>query len=122
MTATKATRGLALALAALCASAAVRAHSAANELIVVCTCWNEPGRELACQGGYSLFKDDVPRDARFEVRDYAGRLLASAPADGRGRVRFKRPEGEFYVLFAGPSGYTAEVDWRDIDATRPARR
>lgn len=113
---------LAFALAALLAAAAVQAHGAADELIVVCSCWNEAGRDVACQGGFSLFKGSVPQDARIEVRDYAGKLLASATVDDRGRARFKRPEGEFYVLFVGPPGYAAEVDWRDIDAARPGRR
>jgi hypothetical protein len=111
-----------LILAALSGAGTVHADSTDNELIVVCTCWNEAGLQVVCQGGFSLFKDNVPRDARIEVLDYSGKVLTSAAVDSnQGRARFQRPEGEFYVLFSGPPGYTAEVDWRDIDATPPGR-
>ena len=98
-------------------AASAQAHGVDHALILVCSCWNESGRTVACRGGFSLFKGFAPDKARFEVRDRAGTLLASTPADARGQGTFVRPDGDFYVLFIGPSGYVAEVDRRDVDAT-----
>ncbi|THF62531.1 hypothetical protein [Pseudothauera rhizosphaerae] len=93
------------------------AHKPDQSNVPVCRCWNE-GAEVSCQAGRAMA--GTWGHVRIEVRAYDGTLVHTTKADASGKARFRRPEGEFYLLVGDKPGEAVEVDWRDVDAA-PSR-
>jgi hypothetical protein len=50
------------------------------------------------------------------VIGYDEEILVAGKLDGDSRLSFKRPDGEFYVLFDAGPGHVVEIDHADIEA------
>ncbi|MCB5190921.1 hypothetical protein LG198_09300 [Methylobacillus arboreus] len=92
----------------LLASTAVMAHGVH---IPIGKCWTE-SKHVICEGGES---DGHPLpDALVEVISYDEKTLVSGKLDEKSRIRFARPDSEFYILIDDGPGQVIEIDWKDV--------
>lgn len=97
-----------LVLLALLGSSPAWAHGVH---IPIGKCWTE-AKEIVCEGGES---DGHPLlNALVEVIGYNENMQFSGKLDDHSRIRFKRPQGEFYILIDAGPGQVIEIDWKDI--------
>lgn len=67
---------------------------------------------VVCEGGFSDGSDAV--GVPIQVLSYDDEPLWEGKLDQQAKIRFKRPEGDFYVRFDGGEGHTVEVDQGEI--------
>ncbi|KNX76963.1 hypothetical protein HU735_04190 [Pseudomonas sp. BW16M2] len=99
-------RRLALPLLALAATPAL-AHNP------MCEC-TEHGEQITCKGGFS--DGSGAPGVTLDVIGYDEQVLVASKLGDDSTLTFKRPEGEFYVLFDAGPGHVVEVDHADIGA------
>jgi hypothetical protein len=82
------------------------AHSA------VFDCFNEQDGNVTCEGGFS----DGASAAGVPVRvlDASDKLLVSGAIDKEGRFSFRRPPGDFRVVFDAGQGHSVTLLASDI--------
>lgn len=102
-----------LLIAGLALSSVAQAHSP------VCRC-NAEGAEIVCQGGFS--DGSSASGVTLEVISHDEEVLFSGTLDGESKIRFARPDKDFYVLMDAGPGHTVELDFTDIEgAAQPAK-
>ncbi|EKT4525030.1 hypothetical protein QEM13_004368 [Pseudomonas putida] len=99
-------RRLALPLLAL-ATAPALAHNP------MCEC-TEAGEQITCKGGFS--DGSGAPGVTLDVIGYDEQVLVGGKLGEDSTLTFKRPDGEFYVLFDAGPGHVVEVDHADIGA------
>ncbi|TBU98293.1 hypothetical protein [Stutzerimonas kirkiae] len=77
----------------------------------VCQC-EEDGDEIICTGGFS--DGSGAPGVTIDVIDYEENVLLPGKLSDDSTLRFKRPDGEFYVLFDAGPGHVVEIDHTDI--------
>lgn len=75
-------------------------------------CFDNSDDTLTCEGGFSDGASAEGVDVR--VVDAQGKVLEQAALDARGSVTFKRPAGEFSVVFSAGSEHSITVLGDDI--------
>ncbi|KAA0692428.1 hypothetical protein DT594_15840 [Halopseudomonas laoshanensis] len=78
----------------------------------ICQC--EPGSEdeIVCTGGFS--DGSGAPGVTLDVISYDEEVLVPGKLEDDSRFSFKRPDGEFYILFDAGPGHVVEVDHTDI--------
>lgn len=78
----------------------------------ICQC--EPGAadEIVCTGGFS--DGSGAPGVTLDVISYDEEVLIPGKLEDDSSFSFKRPEGEFYILFDAGPGHVVEVDHTDI--------
>jgi hypothetical protein len=98
---------LRLALAALpIVPSLASAHSA------VFDCYNEKDGNVSCEGGFS--DGTSAAGIAVKVLDSSDKLLLSGAIDREGRFSFKRPSGDFRVIFDAGKGHSVTLLSSDI--------
>ncbi|MDZ5603753.1 hypothetical protein SJI00_13300 [Pseudomonas sp. RP23018S] len=100
-------RRLALPVLALCAGPAL-AHNP------MCECDEKATGEITCKGGFS--DGSGAAGVTLDVIGYDEQVLVGGKLGDDSTLTFKRPDGEFYVLFDAGPGHVVEVDHADIAA------
>ncbi|QLF94525.1 hypothetical protein HW090_15500 [Pseudomonas sp. ABC1] len=77
----------------------------------VCQC-SEEGDDIVCTGGFS--DGSGAPGVTMDVIDYDENILVPGKLSDDSTLRFKRPDGEFYVLFDAGPGHVVEIDHTDI--------
>ncbi|WP_415884334.1 hypothetical protein [Neptuniibacter sp. QD34_54] len=77
----------------------------------VMTCEQESA-EILCHVGFSDGTKAVGKPVK--LYDYDETLLVSKKADKFSQVRFKQPEGEFYIQFDSGHEFPVEVDYGEL--------
>ncbi|WDY56189.1 hypothetical protein [Pseudomonas sp. PSKL.D1] len=98
-------RRLALPLLALAAGPAL-AHNP------MCDCEPIDGGQVKCTGGFS--DGSGAPGVTLDVIGYDEQMLVKGKLGEDSTLTFKRPDGEFYVLFDAGPGHVVEVDHADI--------
>lgn len=98
-------RGCAGALL-LAAASGVQAHNPLAE------CKPSGDEQVQCTGGFS--DGSGAPGVTMDVISYDEQILVAGKLDDESRMVFKRPEGEFYVLFDAGPGHVVEIDHVDI--------
>ncbi|HBZ95622.1 MULTISPECIES: hypothetical protein [unclassified Pseudomonas] len=80
----------------------------------VCQCEPQGDEEIVCVGGFS--DGSGAPGVTLDVISYDEEILVAGKLDGDSSLSFKRPEGEFYVLFDAGPGHVVEIDHMDIEA------
>jgi len=95
-----------LLLTALCCSMPVLAHTPLFD------CFDNGDDTLTCEGGFS----DGASAAGVTVRllDAQGKVLEQGELDAGGSITFKRPAGEFSVVFLASTDHSLTVLGDDI--------
>ncbi|MEI2414585.1 hypothetical protein V8Z80_00215 [Orrella sp. JC864] len=96
------------ALAAVLVLGATAAH-AHNP---VAECKSAGPDQVQCTGGFS--DGSGAPGVTLDVISYDEQILVPGKLDERSSITFKRPEGEFYVLFDAGPGHVVEIDHADI--------
>jgi len=94
------------ALAALTLSSAAYAHHPIAE------CKQLAQQTIECEGGFS--DGSKAAGVTLEVLSYDEKVILSGKLDKDSKLRFQRPEGDFYVLFDAGPGHVVEIDQSDI--------
>ncbi|WP_060513314.1 hypothetical protein [Pseudomonas sp. NBRC 111124] len=98
-------RRLALPLLVLAAGPAL-AHNP------MCECEDVAGGQVKCTGGFS--DGSAAPGVTLDVIGYDEQVLVGGKLGDDSSLTFKRPDGEFYVLFDAGPGHVVEVDHADI--------
>jgi hypothetical protein len=104
------TRTLRTGLLALCAgfSSLALAHNP------ICQCEAGDDEEIVCTGGFS--DGSGAPGVTLDVISYEEEVLVPGKLGEDSRLSFKRPDGEFYVLFDAGPGHVVEIDHTEIAA------
>ena len=78
----------------------------------MCECQPAPGDQIVCTGGFS--DGSGAPGVTLDVIGYDEAVLVPGKLGADSKVTFKRPEGEFYVLFDAGPGHVVEIDHADI--------
>ncbi|MBI6924598.1 hypothetical protein GTA07_16405 [Rhodococcus hoagii] len=78
----------------------------------MCECEEVPGSQIKCTGGFS--DGSGAPGVTLDVIGYDEQVLVGGKLGDDSTLTFKRPEGEFYVLFDAGPGHVVEVDYADI--------
>ena len=98
---------LSLLLAGIGLSCVAQAHNP------VCECESQGQEEIICVGGFS--DGSGAPGVTLDVIGYDEQILVAGKLDSDSRLSFKRPDGEFYVLFDAGPGHVVEIDHTDIE-------
>ncbi|MEN4826381.1 hypothetical protein ABEH27_07665 [Pseudomonas sp. P39-UII1] len=98
-------RRLALPLLMLAAGPAL-AHNP------MCECKAVDAGQVKCTGGFS--DGSGAPGVTLDVIGYDEQVLVGGKLGEDSTLTFKRPDGEFYVLFDAGPGHVVEVDYADI--------
>lgn len=79
----------------------------------VCICKKHGGDEVRCVGGFS--DGSKAAGVKLDVIAYDETIVKAGTLGPDSALVFKRPKGEFYVLFDAGPGHVVEVDHTDID-------
>lgn len=103
------TRTLRTSLLVLCAglSPVAMAHNP------ICECEPAEGEEIVCTGGFS--DGSGAPGVTLDVISYEEEVLVPGKLGEDSKLRFKRPNGEFYVLFDAGPGHVVEIDHTEIE-------
>ncbi|WP_212631808.1 hypothetical protein [Pseudomonas sp. KB-10] len=80
----------------------------------VCQCEAQGDEEIVCVGGFS--DGSGAPGVTLDVISYDEEILVAGKLGDDSSLSFKRPEGEFYVLFDAGPGHVVEIDHLDIEA------
>ncbi|MDH4990673.1 hypothetical protein QEZ48_07495 [Aquamicrobium lusatiense] len=75
------------------------------------------GATIECRGGFS--DGSGAAGVTLDVISYDEQVLVPGKLDDDSKLRFKRPEGEFYILFDAGPGHVVEIDYHDVDGLKP---
>ncbi len=78
----------------------------------VCICTKHGGNEVRCVGGFS--DGSKAAGVKLDVIAYDETIVHAGKLGPDSTIIFKRPAGEFYVLFDAGPGHVVEVDHTDI--------
>ena len=101
-----ATKKIGLTLVLLLFGVGAQAHSPRF------SCYAEADQQILCEGGFS--DGSSARGVSISMLSYEDKLLWSGHLDAQSQIRFKRPEGRFYLRFEGGAGHTLELDHHEI--------
>lgn len=71
------------------------------------------GEFIVCQGGFS--DGSGAEGVQLDVISYDEHVILSSMLDEQSRIRFPRPEGDFYILMDAGPGHIVEIDWPEIE-------
>lgn len=103
---TRAMRALLLVGLSAAAAQALAHHPVAQ-------CRQVEGGQVQCIGGFS--DGSGAPGVTLDVISYDERILVHGKLGADSTLRFKKPSGEFYVLFDPGPGHVVEIDHSDID-------
>ncbi len=80
----------------------------------MCECKTIEGEQIRCIGGFS--DGSGAPGVTLDVIGYDETILVPGKLGADSTLTFKRPDGEFYVLFDAGPGHIVEIDQADIEA------
>nr|WP_177454452.1 hypothetical protein [Pseudomonas sp. Irchel 3E13] len=78
----------------------------------MCQCEPIDGEQIKCTGGFS--DGSGAPGVTLDVIGYDESVLVPGKLGDDSTLTFKRPAGEFYVLFDAGPGHVVEIDYADI--------
>ncbi|KAB0550444.1 hypothetical protein F7R01_04330 [Pseudomonas argentinensis] len=96
------------AIALLSLSGAALAHNP------MCQCEELDAENIRCTGGFS--DGSGAAGVTLDVIGYDESILVPGKLAEDSTLTFKKPEGEFYVLFDAGPGHIVEIDHTEIEA------
>ncbi|MGE8360113.1 hypothetical protein [Pseudomonas sp.] len=78
----------------------------------MCQCEEHGAEEIRCTGGFS--DGSGAPGVTLDVISYDENILVPGKLGDDSTITFKRPDGEFYVLFDAGPGHVVEVDHTEI--------
>lgn len=78
----------------------------------MCECEPIDGEQIKCTGGFS--DGSGAPGVTLDVIGYDETVLVPGKLGSDSTMTFKRPGGEFYVLFDAGPGHVVEIDYADI--------
>lgn len=78
----------------------------------MCQCEPLDGEQIKCTGGFS--DGSGAPGVTLDVIGYDETVLVPGKLGDDSTLTFKRPAGEFYVLFDAGPGHVVEIDYADI--------
>lgn len=79
----------------------------------ICECKQVADGQIQCTGGFS--DGSGAPGVTLDVVGYDESILVPGKLGADSTLTFKRPEGEFYVLFDAGPGHVVEIDQADIE-------
>ncbi len=112
MTSTYLVRGACRALAAGALLLSGAAPALAHNPVVECR--QVSADTIQCRGAFS--DGSLAPGVRLDVMSYEDKVLVSGKLDKNSMLSFKKPKGDFFVLFDAGPGHVVEVDHAEIVA------
>ena len=84
----------------------------ANAHSAVFDCFDNGDGTVSCQGGYS--DGSSAAGVSIKVLDGKGAAIESLKLDKNSEISFKKPAGEYKVVFEGGEGHSIAVDSKNI--------
>ena len=78
----------------------------------MCQCESVDAEQIKCTGGFS--DGSGAPGVTLDVIGYDESVLVPGKLGDDSTMTFKRPNGEFYVLFDAGPGHVVEIDYADI--------
>ncbi|MDD2050659.1 hypothetical protein [Pseudomonas putida] len=79
----------------------------------MCECKPVDAEQIECTGGFS--DGSGAPGVTLDVIGYNEEILVPGKLGENSKLTFKRPAGEFYVLFDAGPGHVVEIDYADIE-------
>lgn len=79
----------------------------------ICRCKNIAGGMIRCVGGFS--DGSGAPGVKLDVVGYDDKILLSSKLAADSSLSFKKPKGEFYILFDAGPGHVVEVDHTAVE-------
>jgi len=98
--------GIGLLLIGLLLAEQVLAHTP------LCSCYDNGDGTVTCEGGFSDGSSAAGVQMRVENTD--GKELIKGKMDKDSEFTFKKPSGEYKVIFDGGEGHAVEIKSKDI--------
>ncbi|MCY1420760.1 hypothetical protein D3C76_349530 [compost metagenome] len=80
----------------------------------MCECKEVDAQQIKCTGGFS--DGSGAPGVTLDVIGYDESILVPGKLGADSTLTFKKPNGEFYVLFDAGPGHVVEIDHADIEA------
>ena len=78
----------------------------------VCSCFDNGDGTISCEGGFS--DGSSASGVRMLVKDGAGKVLVEGKMSANSDFEFKKPKGEYSVLFDAGEGHKINIKGSDI--------
>ncbi len=78
----------------------------------LCSCWDNGDGTISCEGGFS--DGSSASGVAMYVKDKDGKELIKGKMSELSEFSFKKPEGEYSVLFDAGEGHRIEIKGKDI--------
>ncbi|MEA2060291.1 MAG: hypothetical protein U9P10_07260 [Thermodesulfobacteriota bacterium] len=95
-----------LTLATLVFTAQAMAHTP------LCSCWDEGDGTITCEGGFS--DGSSAQGVIMYVTDNEGKTLKKGQMNEFSEFSFKKPDGDYTVVFDAGEGHQIKVNGKDI--------
>jgi type 1 fimbria pilin len=78
----------------------------------LCSCYDNADGTITCEGGFS--DGSSAAGVRMRVEKRAGGALLQGKMDENSEYTFKKPDGDYKVVFDAGEGHVVEVDGGEI--------
>lgn len=78
----------------------------------LCDCFDNGDGTVTCEGGFS--DGSSASGVRMAVMDGSGKVLVDGKMNQDSEFSFKKPSGDYKVMFDGGEGHSVEVNGADI--------
>ncbi len=89
-----------------CMSNQVYAHSP------MCSCYDNGDKTITCEGAFS--DGSSASGVTMQVKRTDGKVITQGKMDKTGNYTFKKPAGDYKVLFDGGPGHQIEINGKSI--------
>ena len=78
----------------------------------LCSCFDNGDGTVSCEGGFS--DGSSASGVRMVVKDDSGKVLIEGKMSENSDFDFKKPEGDYMVIFDAGEGHVIEIKGKDI--------
>ncbi len=78
----------------------------------ICSCFDNGDGTITCEGGFS--DGSTAEGVRMLVQDSSGVVMSEGEMNEESTCEFKKPKGEYSVVFDGGEGHRIIIDSTDI--------
>jgi type 1 fimbria pilin len=78
----------------------------------LCTCFENGDGTVTCEGGFS--DGSSAAGVKMLVKDASGKILIQGKMSKNSDFEFKKPKGDYVVLFDAGEGHTIEIPGKEI--------
>ncbi|MGD9123620.1 MAG: hypothetical protein PVG60_00935 [Desulfarculaceae bacterium] len=78
----------------------------------LCSCFDNGDGTITCEGGFS--DGSSAAGVAMKVKDASGKILIKGKVSENSDFEFKKPKGDYTVIFDAGEGHTIEIPGKEI--------